>query len=125
VGLSPFLARAERKGPAAAVVFVPARPGQWIDHVVAAVRPRAARTRVVVTTDGVDRAPPAAWWRRLLVLPSEREGTPVDDLDAVIKAFAVLRVEVIVLDRRSGKRLGKRHRAAMRAREKAQRSEAA
>lgn len=125
VGLSPFLARAERKGPAAAVVFVPARPGKWLDHVVAAVRPRAARTRVVVTTDGIDRAAPEPWWRRLLVLPAEREGTPVADLDAVIKAFAVLRVEVIVLDRRSGKRLGERHRAAMRKREKAQRSAAA
>jgi len=125
VGLSPYLARAERQGPAAAVVFVPARPGKWMDPVIAAIRSRAARTRVVVTTDGIDRSEPEPWWRRLLVLPSERTGTPVADLDAVVKAFAALRVEVIVLDRKSGKRLGERHRAAMRKRERAERSAAA
>ncbi len=116
-GLEPFLRRAERTGPAAAVIFVPPRPGPWLDSVVRAIRPRAVRTRVVVTTDGVDVAAATPLWRRLLTLPEVREGTPSQDLDAVIKALAATRVEVIVLDRRSGKRLGARHRAAMRKRE--------
>ncbi|MEZ4338131.1 MAG: DUF58 domain-containing protein [Sandaracinaceae bacterium] len=114
VGLGTFLARAERKGPASAVLFVPPRPGPWLDRVVQAVRPRAVRTRVVVTTDGIDTRPPPPWWRRMLVLPEPREGTPSAELDQVIRALAATRVEVILLDRKSGKRLGDRHRAAMR-----------
>ncbi|MBX3275747.1 MAG: DUF58 domain-containing protein [Sandaracinaceae bacterium] len=116
-GLEPFLSRAERAGPASSVIFVPARPGPWLDHVSRAVRARAIRTRVVITTDGIDARPEAPWWRRWLVLPDPREGTPSADLDRVAKALAGTRVEVIVLDRKSGKRLGERHRAAMRAAE--------
>jgi hypothetical protein len=113
-GLEPFLARAERAGPASAVLFVPPRPGPWLERVVRAVRPRAVRTRVVVTTDGIDARPAPPLWRRLLVLPEGREGTPSADLEAVIRALAATRAEVIVLDRKSGKRLGDKHRAAMR-----------
>lgn len=113
-GLEPFIARAERAGPASAVIFVPPRPGPWLERVVRAIKPRAVRTRVVVTTDGIDASPEAPLWRRLLVLPEGREGTPSAQLDQVIKALAATRCEVIVLDRKSGKRLGAKHRAAMR-----------
>lgn len=116
-GLEPFLRRAERAGPASAVVFVPPRPGPWLDHVVAAIRPRAVRTRVVVTTDGIDAAPSTPLWRRLLTLPDERVGTPSAELDKVLSTLAATRAEVIVLDRGSGRRLGARHRAAMRKRD--------
>ncbi len=113
-GLEPFLVRAERAGPASAVLFVPPRPGPWLERVVRAVRPRAVRTRIVVTTDGIDARPAPPLWRRLLVLPEGREGTPSAELEQVIRALAATRAEVIVLDRKSGKRLGDKHRAAMR-----------
>lgn len=115
-GLEPFLSRAERTGPASAVVFVPPRPGPWLDAVVRAIKPRAVRTRVVVTTDGIDSGGPPALWRRLLTLPERRSGTPSAELEQVLGALAATRVEVILLDRASGKRLGARHRAAMRKR---------
>lgn len=115
-GLEAFLCRAERAGPASAVVFVPPRPGPWLDAVVRAIGPRAVRTRVVVTTDGIDAAAPEPFWRRLLTLPEPRLGTPSAELEQVLGALAATRAEVILLDRKSGKRLGARHRAAMRKR---------
>lgn len=118
-GLEAFLRRAERAGPASAVIFVPPRPGPWLAPVVASVKARAPRTRFVVATDGVDAAPPTPWWRRVLLLPGEREGTPARELEEVVQTLSGTRAEVIVLDRASGRRLGERHRAAMRRMEKA------
>ncbi len=123
-GLDAFVKRAERQGPASLVVFVPPRPGDWLAHVVATVKPRAPRSRIVVTTDGIDADPKPAMWRRALMLPASREGTPADELEAVIAALSATRAEVIVLDRRTGRRLGARHRAAMRTLE-SQKQEAA
>lgn len=113
-GLEPFVRRAEQAGPASLVVFVPPRPGPWLAPVVAAVKMRAPRSRLVVTTDGIDAAPEAPLWRRLLMLPGAREGTPSGELEQVIAALSATRAEVIVLDRKSGRRLGREHRAAMR-----------
>lgn len=112
--LEGFVQRAEEAGPASLIVFVPPRPGPWLAPVIASVRARAVRTRVVVTTDGVDADPPLAIWRRLLTLPSLRTGTPSAELEKVIAALSATRAEVIVLDRKTGRRLGARHRAAMR-----------
>ena len=61
-----------------------------------------------------DAAPEAPLWRRLLMLPGAREGTPSGELEQVIAALSATRAEVIVLDRKSGRRLGREHRAAMR-----------
>lgn len=116
-GLEPFVRRAEQSGPASLVVFVPPCPGPWLAKVVAAVRPRAPRSRLVVTTDGIDADPKPPLWRRALMLPGSREGTPSDELEQVIAALSATRAEVIVLDRKTGRRLGKKHRAAMRAAE--------
>ena len=119
-GLEAFLRRAEQAGPASAVIFAPPRPGPWLDHVVRATRARAARTRFVVATDGIDVGARAPLWRRLLLAQPAREGTPADELDQVLRALATSRAEVIVLDRKSGRRLGDAHRAAMRRLEKKQ-----
>ena len=119
-GLEAFLRRAEQAGPASAVIFAPPRPGPWLDHVVRATRARAARTRFVVATDGIDVGARAPLWRRLLLAQPARAGTPADELDQVLRALATSRAEVIVLDRKSGRRLGDAHRAAMRRLEKKQ-----
>ncbi|MEC7521369.1 MAG: DUF58 domain-containing protein [Myxococcota bacterium] len=121
-GLEAFLRRAEQAGPASAVIFVPPRPGPWLDHVVRATRARAARTRFVVASDGIDLGARPPLWRRLLLSSPAREGTPAAELDAVLRGLASSRAEVIVVDRKSGRRLGDAHRAAMR---KLERREAA
>jgi hypothetical protein len=114
-GLRPFVERAERMGPASLVVFVPPVPGPWLPRVLSVVARRGDRTRVVVGTDGLDaRREPPSWWRWLVRPPAPR-GTAARDLEAVVRPFAALRCEVVVLDRVSGRRLGEAHRRAMEA----------
>jgi uncharacterized protein (DUF58 family) len=114
-GLRAFVERAERTGPASLVVFVPPVPGDWLARVLAVVERRGDRTRVVIATDGLDarRQPPS--WSRWLLQPPAPRGTAARDLDAVVRAFASLRCEVVVLDRASGRRLGEAHRRALEA----------
>ena len=114
-GLDAFLGRAERKGPAGVVLFVPPRPGEWIGAVQRAVRARPGRVRVVIGTDGAAPFAAASWWRRALVVRAPRDGTPAEALGAVVAALRTVRAEIVVLDRRTGKRLGEAHLRAMRA----------
>ena len=114
-GLRAFVDRAEKTGPAALVLFVPPVPGPWLERVIALVKHRAHRTRVIVATDGVDVARPRARWWNLLARDVERRGTYAEDLEAVVRGLSGARVEVLVLDRATGRRLGDAHRAAMRA----------
>jgi hypothetical protein len=112
-GLRAFLENAERTGPASVVLFVPPTPGPWLAKTLAEVERRATRVRIVVATDGIDRTEPAPSWRRFFVQPKVVERTLARDLDAVVRAFARVRAEVVVLDRVSGRQLGDAHRRAL------------
>ena len=115
LGLRAFVERAEKTGPASLVLFVPPIVGPWLDRVIAIVRQRAHRARVIVATDGVvTPPPPRGRLARLLTSGKETSGTSADDLDAVLRALAGVRVEVLVLDRTTGRKLGDAHRARMR-----------
>ncbi|MFO0713237.1 MAG: DUF58 domain-containing protein [Sandaracinus sp.] len=113
LALESFVVRAERLGPASLVLFVPPVPGPWLARALSVVKPRGNRTRVVVATDGVSASPPPArWWRWLVSTPAPTRTTS-RELDEVVRAFAALRCEVVVLDRVSGRRLGEVHRRAL------------
>ncbi|UJR79883.1 DUF58 domain-containing protein [Sandaracinus amylolyticus] len=114
-GLRAFVDRAERTGPASLVLFAPPRPGPWLARVLAVLRGRAGRARVVIGVDGIDSSSKATWWQRVIAREAPRVGTPIDELDAVLGALAATRCEVVVIDRRSGRRLGTAHRGAARA----------
>jgi len=115
VALEGFVARAERTGPASLVLFVPPVPGPWLARALAVAKRRGNRTRVVVATDGIDAAPPRPRWWRFFVRTARVDRTTARDLDEVVRAFASLRCEVVVLDRVSGRRLGEAHRKALEA----------
>ncbi len=108
-GLAAFVQRAERAGPAALVVFAPPTEGPWIDAVqaVAAKRPRGLR--VVIAVDGLipegERGPVA----KLLTVPGAPQGLPVEVLDRTLRALGRSRIDVVVYDRPSGRRLGGAH----------------
>ncbi len=115
MALEAFVSRAERTGPASLVLFVPPVPGPWLGRALAVAKRRGNRTRVVVATDGIDASPQRPpWWRFFVAVPP-RERTAARELDEVVRAFATLRCEVVVLDRVSGRRLGDVHRKALEA----------
>lgn len=114
VGLESFLARAERSGPATAVVFVPPEPGPWLDHVVRAAKRRRGRMRVVVGVDGLVKHAGRSRLRRLLTAERVLTGTAAESLEDVLRKLAGTRAEVVVVDRASGRLLGAAHRAAAR-----------
>ncbi len=121
-GLSGFLERQERKGPASVVVFAPAEPGPWIDAVLAAAKRRAHRMRVILAVDGlrsVEATPLRKVARALSRRLPKEEATTRIALEAVLRALGGARCEVIVLDRPSGRRLGSAHLQAPAARQAA------
>lgn len=115
MALRAFVDRAERSGPASLVLFAPPRPGPWLDRAIAVLRTRGSRARVVIGVDGIDNAPPRSWWARVMAREAPRVGTPIDELDRVLRALAATRCEIVVIDRRSGRRLGDVARGAARA----------
>ncbi len=112
--LEPFLRRAEKRGPASLVVFVPAAPGPWLERTVAALRPRAGRVRIVVGVDGLATPKPRSAVRRLFTEPERLAASDAEALEEVLATLAPLRAEVLVLDRRSGRVLSEAHRRAAR-----------
>lgn len=113
LALKAFVERAERAGPASLVLFVPPEPGPWLDRVVQLLRARAGRSKVVIATDAVTTTRPRSLLQRLLLRAPERIGTSVEGLDKVTRAIAQTRVQMVVVDRHSGRRIGDAHRRAM------------
>jgi hypothetical protein len=123
-GLGEFLSKATPGGLARAVVFVPGRPGPWLDRVVATVRARTAPNQMqspvefVVCTDGIVPVAKATWWSRLafVVRPVVGDGAvtppPGDEVAAVLRALATTRAPVTLVDRAAGRVFpGGHHRA--------------
>ncbi len=114
-GLATFLARAAgesgRGSAARAVVFVPPRPGAWVERVVAAAR--AARTaagapsnlEILVCTDGVAAEAPRSWWQRVFTAPPPFDAARAAqrDLSAVTAALGAAHVPVALIDRAAGR----------------------
>ena len=115
-GLAAFLERAAAESggrvAARAVLFVPARPGAWIDRVVAAARAhRATGTaqggglEILVCTDGVAIEPARSLWARLLAAPPAFDPARAAqrDLTAVTNALGAAHVPIALVDRAAGR----------------------
>jgi uncharacterized protein (DUF58 family) len=114
--LEPFLARAERRGPATLVVFAPPVEGLWMDRVAAVARRRKGRVRVVLGVDGVSQPRSRTLMERVLMRqPGDGAAHSAEQVQRVVRGLAARRCEAIVVDRVSGRRLGQRHWDALRA----------
>jgi hypothetical protein len=110
-GLGEFLRTAAPGGLTRAVVFVPAKPGPWLDHVLASARSAGrAGVEFVVCCDGVERPPGGGLFRRFAYQPAASASSgastgPVKaaDLSKVIQKLAGGRGKVIVIDRLAGR----------------------
>jgi uncharacterized protein (DUF58 family) len=111
VGLAPFLAQVESKGPASVIVFAPPRPGGWVNAVIRASGRRQLRT--VIAVDGLAEAKPRPFWLRALAQDAPLEGAEAEALDAVLGMLGRAHVPVILLDRATGRPLGERARRAL------------
>lgn len=113
-GLSEFLARAAADGgrgvTSRAVLFVPARPGPWLERVVAAARARKTPAgqsgiEILVCTDGVVKEAPRSFWARLFTAPPAFDSARAAqrELSKVTDALGAAHVPVALVDRAAGK----------------------
>lgn len=103
-GLQQFLHAASRTGVRRAVVFVPARPGPWLERVKAAAAGRGAGERMefVVCTDGFSAQKRSLVSRALLRPGDTDQRADSAALREVLRALAPAG-SVMVVDRAAGK----------------------
>jgi hypothetical protein len=112
-GLARFVKQAAAGGSGRALVFVPGKPGPWLDGLIEAARqiPTDARglapLEFIVCTDGVAKATKRGLFRRLVTSDPaghEAHDAPVDaeELQRVVAALGKLRARVLIVDRRDG-----------------------
>lgn len=107
--LSAFLGRLDRGPSTRAVVFVPARPGPWVDRVLAAARGRTggpARLEFIVCTDGIGNSQQRSVLSRAALAPPPSDSLVAarqEDLVAVVTALSATGANVLVVDRPGGR----------------------
>ncbi|MBW2462696.1 MAG: DUF58 domain-containing protein [Deltaproteobacteria bacterium] len=119
-GLGDFLKTATPGGLGRALVFVPARPGPWIDRVLLSLGRTKGDVEVVVCTDGVDRgAKKGGRWGRFLYRPDDSPGpakgvgpAAAADVTEVCRRLSAGRVRVLILDRMAGQVYSAAHQLA-------------
>ncbi|MBI4957092.1 MAG: DUF58 domain-containing protein [Myxococcales bacterium] len=113
-GLGSFSQKAGRVGRV--IVFVPPKPGPWIQRVLASAKEvGAGRVDFIVGTDGVRKRPSRL--RRWLArrMPADEladKAADAEELHQVVKALSAGRHRVIVVDRAAGKIFSHAHVAA-------------
>ncbi|MBI2896063.1 MAG: DUF58 domain-containing protein [Deltaproteobacteria bacterium] len=126
VQLARFIRENDRFATSRVVLFVPPRPGPWLDLVCSFALERPRGIDVVVATDGIAGPPASAarWGATLRSAASRAFGallargpavrrTRASEIDAVLTRLAHARVRALLVDRASGKAFGKEHQRAL------------
>jgi hypothetical protein len=100
--LADFLLRGEAKGIMAAILFVPGKPGKWLETIVPSVAARAGRCRVVIGVDGCSAEPVRSKMQRFLFRRGETAGNRPEDIQQVWSALTGAGASVIAIDRATG-----------------------
>jgi hypothetical protein len=123
-GLGDFLREATPGGLGRALVFVPGKPGPWIDRVLRSVaQSRSVGIELVVCTDGIDRTKESQskvrrWLRRPMETFDPRKGVGpcrADEVAEVCRRLAATRARVVVLDRMGGRVYSEAHQRSLEA----------
>jgi len=107
--LAAFLNRMKRGPVSRAVVFVPARPGPWMQRVAAAAAARPGhlpRVEFIVCTDGIGPSSRRSLWARAAAASPSGNGAVAarqEDLVAVVDALTATGANVLVVDRPGGR----------------------
>lgn len=110
-GLGEFLQRRSHGAVGRAVVFVPGRPGPWMDTVIEQSKSLGKRGRIefVVGTDGIVSAPKRKWLARVALrdapppaLPGATAPVTTEQVGEVVRVLSNIG-RVIVVDRASGR----------------------
>ena len=124
-GLSRFLQKHAATGGARVVVFVPPKPGPWLEKVMAAAKARSSPTRgspveFVVCMDGMIKSPKTSWLGNIALDAATPENAQPGmvlakstDVSSVINTLAATRSNVVLIDRRAGRVFGEGHRRAL------------
>ena len=102
-GLGKFLGRGEELGITACILFVPARPGAWLERVVEQLGRYPGPFRALIGVDGVPSASMSPRpLRKLLFSAGKTTSTKLNDLCHVCDRLAKVNAIVCVVDRASG-----------------------
>ncbi|MDR3636246.1 MAG: DUF58 domain-containing protein [Isosphaeraceae bacterium] len=104
-GLASFLDEGEATGIRACILFVPSRPGPWLDRVATAIAARPGPVRVFVGVDGLRPASTRARLHDLLVHngAGANQGESVNVVNAAAHRLEAAGAIVRVVDRVSGR----------------------
>jgi len=101
-GLDRFLGQGESAGTAACVLFIPARPGAWLEQTVAALHAHRGPFQAVLGLDATplpdERRP---WWARLFLRPLAGKHVRAAEIREIRKTFRQAACEVVVIQRHS------------------------
>lgn len=123
-GLLRFLQRHATTGNSRVVVFVPPKPGPWLEKVIAAARSRSGArgspVEFVVAMDGMIKSAKTSWLGGIALNAATPEDAqpgmvlaPSTDVAEVVNTLAATRANVVLVDRRAGRVFGEGHRRAL------------
>lgn len=108
-GLAPFLEQVGDIARTRLILFLPAKPGPWLDTCTAALRHWTGAVTAIIATDRViERAAPRSIDRFLRLPPKNKarlvESAP-EELDAVVRAMSSAGAYVVAVERPTGRTL--------------------
>lgn len=100
-GLGGFLEHGESQGTNACLLFVPHRPGAWLERVADAVR-RGGPYRAVVGVDGMRQHVQHGLLHRMFLSEAAGSEARTDEVREIVKRLNAVGVEAVVIDRITG-----------------------
>jgi hypothetical protein len=102
MGLDAFLAKGQSHGIQACILFVPSRPGEWLDRVLGQMGRHPGPFRAVIGVDGIQTAGQGRSLNKFLFRKEAVTGGRPEEIQQVGERLQAAGAEVLILDRLSG-----------------------